>query len=297
MYSVNNLLNSFVSVFSGQSVTTAKKRDPSDSLENRMRNIVFCENRNADRCHYYKPRIVSIKSRQLLDYISNVTNLEKKLTTLQMNEDIMIDVCRDLYLKFDPSMIYTFNNEINLVFYYDENGECLYGGNIHRIISSIVSYASIRVTKHFLKRGIDMDFVFDGHFIEFHKDFEILNYLIWRQTDCRRNTVSLLYKCLHFENVLDGNFNVNNINTSVMIGELNEFSRSKGSVLLPLQCFTGTILKKRKFYKNLVRKSSPKEPNPKQKERVVRKCIGVENFRFQDNFLAIFEMYIKTKVL
>lgn len=278
---------------------TFRRIDP-NSLENRMRSIVFGYNKNDKRCHNYKPHIVSVKSRKLLDYINTITSINEKFELLQTVDDILVNVCKELYIKFDPSMIYSFGNEINLVFYYNDNGEFLYGGNINRILSSIISYTSIKMTQEFTKRNIYNEFVFDGHFVEFDQDFETLNYLIWRQFDCKRNTLSLLYKCLHIESVLDGNYNINNIKMNDMKTEIENsvfgknLDERKNYNKRPLyfNLLTGNIFKKRKFYKK-----NESEKQQKNSKEVVRKCVGVENFYMKYSFKAIFETYIKKKVI
>lgn len=284
------------------------KSDP-NSLENRMRSIVFGYNQNDKRCHNYKPHIVSMKSRSLLDYINRITSVDEKFELLQMIDDILVNVCKELYIKFDPSMIYSFGNEINLVFYYNDKGEFLYGGNVNKILSTIISYTSIKIAREFAKRNIYEEFIFDGHFVEFDQDFETLNYLIWRQFDCKRNTLSLLYKCLHMESVLDGNYNINNIKMNDMKTEIEDtiFGKSvderKNYNKRPLyfNLLTGNIFKKRKFYKKnqseFHKKSQNEEQNEKQNKEVVRKYVGVENFYMKYSFKAIFETYIKKKVI
>ena len=261
-----------------------------NSLEKRMKKII--EKDNGKIRHYYKPYIVSLKSKTLLTYINNVKNdkennkendkennfLNDKIDLLQNINEILINVSKNLYNKFDPTMIYTFHNEINLVFFYNDNGESIYDGNINKTLTSIVSYASILISKELNKKNISIDFVFDGHFVEFDKDYEILNFLVWRQFQCKRNTITLLYKCLKNKN------DINNLTLDDMKYSLPIVSQ---------EFFTGNILKKRKC-NSLIEYPLNNEIKTVEK---VRKNICIEYLYFHKNFSNVFEKYIKTKIL
>ena len=257
-----------------------------NSLEKRMKKII--EKDNGKIRHYYKPYIVSLKSKTLLTYINNVKNdkaddkendfLKDKIDLLQNINEILINVSKNLYNKFDPTMIYTFHNEINLVFFYNENGESIYDGNINKTLTSIVSYASILISKELNKKNISIDFVFDGHFVEFDIDYEILNFLVWRQFQCKRNTITLLYKCLKNKN------DINNLTLDDMKYSLPIVSQ---------EFFTGNIIKKRKC-NSLIQHPLNNEIKTVEK---VRKNICIEYLYFHKNFPNVFEKYIKTKIL
>jgi hypothetical protein len=257
-----------------------------NSLEKRMKKII--EKDNGKIRHYYKPYIVSLKSKTLLTYINNVKNdkendkendfLKDKIDLLQNINEILINVSKNLYNKFDPTMIYTFHNEINLVFFYNENGESIYDGNINKTLTSIVSYASILISKELNKKNISIDFVFDGHFVEFDIDYEILNFLVWRQFQCKRNTITLLYKCLKNKN------DINNLTLDDMKYSLPIVSQ---------EFFTGNIIKKRKC-NSLIQHPLNNEIKTVEK---VRKNICIEYLYFHKNFPNVFEKYIKTKYI
>jgi len=158
------------------------------SLHERMESNVSDWNkmRSNSKCF-----VVSLKSKTLLKYLKNDTgDFAKKNEELGSNNIILKKVCKTLYDKYDPIMIYCFNNEINLAFIND--GNALYNGNISKLVCKIASHASVLYSKELHNR---VDITFNGIFVEFSKYCELLNYLIWRQFDCRRNTVTLLYKC------------------------------------------------------------------------------------------------------
>lgn len=257
-----------------------------NSLELRMKSYI---NRlNNVNCHYYKPHIISIKSKQLLKYINNITELQDKIVFLNDINNILVNVSKLLFNRFSPHMIYTFHNEINLVFYYNDGGDYLYNGNITKILTSITSCASVYITKELQKRDINIDFLFDGNFVEFDKDFETLNYLIWRQFDCKRNTLTLLYKCLYMDHYLNGQTDINNIKLDDMKQEIDQQIIEYDQLRLYKTLLTGNIIKKRNFYKQM---------DNYIKTDIFRKIAGVENFYFNDNFKDTLERYIKTKVL
>jgi hypothetical protein len=291
-------------------------------LEKRMKEIIKKD--NGKTCHPYKPHIVSLKSRTLLNLINKVKNetstkyksvIEDKIDLIEMINKILIEVSKKLYLRCDPTVIYTFHNEINIVFFYKENGECIYDGNMNKILTSIVSYASIVFSKELEKNNLSQyinDFIFDGHLIEFDKDYETLNFLIWRQFVCKRNTISLLYKCLHDkkDNDIKGTFNEDVVRRQGTFNEdvvrrqgtslqTNNMSIDDMKYRLPIispELFMGNIIKKRNFT-SLIENPFKNEENENKKIKKNRKCIGIEHFYFHVNFKNNFEQYIKKKIL
>lgn len=172
-----------------------------DSLQERMTRYI--KEHNGKKCHCFKPHIISLKSKTLLTHLNFLTKLDEKLECLKEYNTILERVCAILYSKYDPHMIYAFNNEIHLVFYPNDEGNFLFDGDISKTLTMIVSYASICFTKEIKGTQFEVDCVFEGNFVEFGKDYEVLNYIIWRQLDCKRNTVTLLYKCINYDGILD----------------------------------------------------------------------------------------------
>jgi hypothetical protein len=114
--------------------------------------------------------------------------------------------------------------------------------------------------KKLLEKGIDIDFLFNGEFIEFDKDYETLNYLIWRQLDCKRNNTVLLYRCLKRNDILDNNLILDKIKNEEMRQELNDYTDIHESI------FTGNIIKRQLYYKE----RSTKERSTKEiKEKTI----------------------------
>ena len=278
-----NLVGKFAQLFRSKIKCQNK-----NSLKKRMEAAII--KHNGETRHFFKPYVISLKSKTILKYLKNNTknteDFQTKIELLNTLNNVLINACRKMYNKFDPVMIYAFNNEINLAFFYNDKGEDRYDGNINKILTSIVSYASVLVSKELEKSEIYLDLVFDGHFIEFDIDHEILNYFIWRQFDCKRNTITLLYKSFYNTddiqdlNLDDMKYTLPNVNDKLL---------------------TGNIIKKRK-YKSLIlnpnkRKQQNVDQNVDQFIQKKRNYIGVENFYFHKSFMFNFNNYIKTKVI
>jgi tRNA(His) 5'-end guanylyltransferase len=270
-------------------------------LDTRMRGYV--KTHNHKQCHGFKPFIVTLKSRGILNYLNGLAEFDDKVCQLETIQDVLFNASKGLYKIFDPNLIYTFENEINVVFFYNDSGIYLFDGNVNRLITSISSYMSIEVYKEMMKVGIDLDSSFSAQFVEFDIDYEVLNYLVWRQMDCRRNTITLLYKCMNIDAMLDGNHIIEKVRINNMIEDINEkYGKDKIGNLNHL--LTGSVIKKYVFYK-VSNKEWKKTSNRKSKKLdskdntegiVTRKSVGVEHFFFSDNFKSNLQKYVINKV-
>lgn len=273
-----------------------------NSLRTRMKHYL---SRHNSECHYYKPHIISLKSKKLLFFINHLTTLEEKLEILKEHNQMLIDVCSKLYERFDPHMIYTFNNEIHMVFYYNDEGNVLYYGDVNKLITSIVSYASIYMEKKLSEKGVNIDFIFNGEFVEFDKDYETLNYIIWRQLDCKRNNTVLLYRCLKQSEILDNKLVLDKIKNEEMREELENYTSIDESI------FNGNIIKRQLYYKERTSKERPcKETSTKETQNneqskrewsengmYTRKRLVVDNINLVNNFKENARKYIYNKVM
>jgi tRNA(His) 5'-end guanylyltransferase len=251
------------------------------TLDNRMRNYIKNNNK---QCHGFKPFVITIKSKQLSEYINNITDFHEKVKLLNTIQDIFFETSKIIYTKFDPHLIYTFQNEINVVFFYNDTGTFIYNGDINKIVTNIVSVVSIEVYKRLCQPNFDLNF--HGHFVEFDVDYEVLNYLVWRQMDCKRNTITLLYRCYNEYNDECDNLNVEGIKVLDMVSVLNNKTgidiNQKYIYLL-----TGNIIKKYLFYKI---------KNENDENIIVRRSVGIENIYFSDNFKMVLRKYIINKI-
>lgn len=161
----------------------------SPTLQKRMQSLV-----QKPHFHPYKGHIITLKSKEILEYL-NKTGKDVDFSSKHLNfNKILVNVCQSLYLKYDPNMIYAFNDEINLVFYHNNNDvEYVYRGDIYKTVTMMTSFASIQFTKEFVSSNLDFEFLVNGRFVEFDDDYEMLNYIIWRQNDCYRNNLTVLH--------------------------------------------------------------------------------------------------------
>ena len=196
-----------------------------------------------------------------------------------------------LYEKCDPHLIYTFGNEINIVVNYNDQGNYVFDGNINKTITYLCSLASVEVSKMLLKHDIDIDVYFTGQFVEFDIEYEVLNYIIWRQMDCKRNTLTLLYKCLNMGLILDGKINVDGMNIEDMISIMNEkqvldVTKTYNHLLV------GNLIKKHVFY---IEKKKTDLVDDDSKI-VSRRCLNIEHVKLSDNFKENYQKYIVNKL-
>lgn len=280
--------------------TDTVKNDSDNNLDLRMRKLVTSYNNK--KCHGFQPFVISLKCKSLMKYINELKTFDKKTKQLNELQDIMFEVSKMLYAKYDPHLIYSFQNEINLVYNYNDQGNYIYDGNINKMLTSITSYTSVFFTKYLMKHNIDLDVNFFGQFVEFNIDYEVLNYLIWRQMDCKRNTISLLYKCVNFEDFLSMTETIDNMSIENMLFDINQKLDKR------VECdynnlLTGNIIKKYIFHK-LVKQSvynyndNKNQDNNETKDIIVtRKSVGIEHLFFSDNFKDNLQKYILEKLI
>lgn len=269
-----------------------------NSLNSRMKKLESKYNNN--KSHPFKPHVFSLKSKKLLSFINETTDFNVKIHFLQWYNNVLRKVCSKLYERFDPSMIYTFNNEIHCVFYYNDHGDYKYDGNINRMLSNMSSYTSVLMNEELKSYEVNLDFTFECTYVEFDVEYECLNYIIWRQLDCKRNLTTLLYKCHKNDGFLD----LKNIKLKELEKELNS-SYNNFSDSLSKLCY-GTIVKKQivkdkdNNQNNKIDCISSKEGFEITKETnkdTERKQVVYKHFWLFDDFTKTFEEYIVNKFL
>lgn len=192
------------------------------SLGERMNNLVFKYNKN--EFHPYKYHIIRLNSKELLDLVNlKSTSIYEQISKLENYNKILNETVSKLYNKFSPYLIYAFNNEINLVFFDSEIN------NINKKLSTISSYASSCMTLGLMP---EEPIMYNGKVIEFDVEYETLNYLIWRQNDCKRNNTTMLCKYL---GPVDSKL------LSELSAELSEFQIQ---IQIPEYILNGTLYKK-----------------------------------------------------
>jgi len=96
---------------------------------------------------------------------------------------VISQVCRDLFEEFSPIFIYTFSDEISLLF-----DRVPFDGRIEKLNSVIAGFTSSSFVMHY---GVDFKKPpsFDSRIIPIN-DEDILNYFKWRQDESWRNCVN-----------------------------------------------------------------------------------------------------------
>lgn len=279
------------------------------SIQTRMKKLDSKFNSNS--CHPYKPHIFSLKSKKILSYINTLTSYEEKMKMYKSYNNVVKSVCAKLYDRFNPTLIYTFNNEIHLVFYYNDYGNYQYEGNIHKTLSIITSYVSIIMNEELKHENIFIDFTFECTFQEFDIDYETLNYLIWRQFDCKRNIISLLYKCHNFTQS-QSQSQLHNLSGSKLQDLEDELYVNYPQFQEDLNnLIYGTIIKK-EIIENFNNKSQNSKVNinkhfcfsteegfevTKESNVSDRKKLNYKNFWLYEDFSNVMEIYITNKFL
>lgn len=245
------------------------KQNKKLSLQERMNNT------NNTRCDPNNICIVSLKSKRLLKFINDVWRYDDKVYDLNELNDKLVKVCKKLYEYFNPNVIYFFNNEIHVCFgKCNDNETYLFGGDTFKIVTTIASFA----TKAMIEEKLQ-DCVFEANIRTFEQDFEALNFLIWRQLDCRRNNYTLLYKCKHLEKYLNNTLNVQEQTLKEIVQDFDvEFEDVHKQIIF------GNIMKKTIVYKVI------------GDQVIARKEYHVDHFKLEDNFRETLQKYIINKL-
>ena len=73
------------------------------SLKTRMKKNIA--KLNSDKCHYYKPHIISIKSYQILNFLNTVTDFDEKVKNFFVKNKNSEDLNNDSLTQFTPYMV------------------------------------------------------------------------------------------------------------------------------------------------------------------------------------------------
>lgn len=219
----------------------------SPTLQKRMQSLV-----KKPQFHPYKGHIVTLKSKDILEYLNKTGKDINFSSKHQKYNQILLNVCKSLYLKYDPNMIYAFNDEINLVFYHNNDDvEYVYKGDIHKTITMMTSFVSIQFSKEFSSENLELDFLVNGRFVEFEDDYEMLNYIIWRQNDCYRNNLTVLHNQFgnssHSMKITDVILSLEQLEKEFQ--ESNGMKRSNFG--MEMSFFYGNLIKKEIVYKEI----------------------------------------------
>lgn len=249
-----------------------------DSLKNRMQDTL--SEYNNKEFTSYQPYIISLKSKEILQYLNTKkTSVKEKIEDWQEYNTLLLKVSQECYDRFNPRMVYAFNDEIHLVFYNISDYPDLYNGNVTKTLTTITSFATTQFTREFTKRNLDFDFTIHAKYAEFVKEYEALNYLVWRQLDCKRNNVITLFK--YFQD--DVKYLLLDDVTQSLFHNLSDLDVTYEHVKFLIN---GNVLKKEIVYID----SNTK--NEESEEMSSRKELSISNELLHENFKENLRKYI-----
>lgn len=261
----------------------AQLKSSTMSLKDRMQKNTI--NHNDSQIESFQPYIISVKSKEILHYVNsqitansdNQQNFLDKIKFLNEYNVLLVDICKKCYHRFNPTMIYAFNDEIHLVFYNTSDYPDLFNGNLHKTLTTITSY----ITRLFTKvLPFDLEFTHNTKYISFSKEYEVLNYLVWRQSDCKRNNIITLYQ--YFEDDIQYK-KLEEIDNELA----NNISKLKEQVYIT-QILYGNIIKKELVYKSA---------NNDDNDYINRYIMSLEHFNLKNHFCENLVKYIYNKIL
>jgi len=112
-------------------------------------------------------------------------NLDFKKPYDEKFSNFMVDVCKNIFKEFAPIFIYTFSDEISILF-----NKLPYSGRVEKLDSILSGFASSALTINLTKEyELFKPITFDSRVITI-SDLEILRYFKWRQDESWRNCVN-----------------------------------------------------------------------------------------------------------
>jgi hypothetical protein len=203
------------------------------SLQDRMK--YYERNSETKNIRDYNTYAVKIKLNHA--FKDNILHISDNLTT----------TASYLFTRYNPRFVYVHINEIFLFFSNEyEYSTCLYGGDVQKIVSNVISEA----TRYYSKLGGHHKHTFTGCVITIDdEEYEYLNYLVWRQKLNFNNFISYYYS--NDEMNKQQNKEVN-LDTKVKkVGE-------KNNILTNFYLY-GTVIKMKEVYREKEIKEEAKE--------------------------------------
>lgn len=154
-----------------------------------------------------EPCIIYLRSKQILKILKQYQSIENKIQLFEEHNLKLHKIAQILYKEFNPNCIYCFNNEIHLVFYrsLDKDIDLPFNGNMNLFINYACSLCSVEFSKLY-----NTNIIFTGRLSIFPQgplEYETLNFLIWRQLNCKRNILQLLFTSYTITSLMDENTN------------------------------------------------------------------------------------------
>lgn len=151
------------------------------------------EHYNSESFDPYSYYVISLRSKALLKFLLDKKNnlgdpltINQKIKEFEQHNEILKRVSLKLHEKFNPSTVYSFNDQFHLIFNKDCSVNKRSGDlNVNKNLTTITSFLSVCLTKELLNQGIDLDFTYSAKWMRFNNHVEAFSYLKFRQDECR----------------------------------------------------------------------------------------------------------------
>ncbi len=125
---------------------------------------------------------------------------------------IMAEVTKTLMQKMHCDIAYTQSDEISLGWFVGaENSQLLFGGRTQKLITVLAGFASAKFNQLCIDMGGEYEqrarrFMphFDARVYQPPSSMELINSFVWREQDCKRNSVSMAAQAVFSHKVLQG---------------------------------------------------------------------------------------------
>ena len=191
-----------------------------DKLGDRMKSY---EDKNRIYLNKNEPIIIRLEGR----HFHSITNkLQKPFSDPLIN--LMDNTALNTISKISGAKIsYQQSDEISILInsYENEKSEIMFGGNIQKLASVIASIASVYFSINSESDfGKQINVEFDCRLFNLPKE-EVNEYFCWRQSDNRRNSVSMYARSLFSQKQLHGK------NTSDILKDIRDLNAKDNSII------------------------------------------------------------------
>lgn len=144
-----------------------------------------------DRMKYYERNSETKNVKDYQTYVVKIKLNNAFKDNILLTSENLATAANYLLIRYNPRFVYAHINEVFLFFSNDYNyTTSLYGGNVQKIVSNLVS----DVTRYYCKLTNNNTHTFTGSVITIDdEDYEYLNYLVWRQKMNFNNFISYYY--------------------------------------------------------------------------------------------------------
>lgn len=240
MLILKNIFNKFYKTWYTFCINIYCIKDNYKQLQNNSHMSSALEYYNSESFNNKQMYIISVRSKSFAKFLNEKSpSFGQKLKEFEEHNNILNKISKQLFNKFNPTMIYTFNDEFLLIF-----NRSLVNTNINKQLTSITSYITRLLTLELINQDINLDFTMSAKWISFSNDKNIFKYIVSRQNRCTLLNLNLLYN--YFEKS-------DRLPTYIL---LNKFTKIPESSLINDFIIYGNICYYYKFSSNITIKNT-----------------------------------------